>query len=236
MHLPAVASYRLRPGEGEVTAIPDRRASPQLVVTGYERTVLPMAVQLAGHEVLHASGVRAEAGVVAFCAVSTTGKSTVADRFSRRGYRIWGDDAVAFDAAGGSVAAIPLPFRLSPRPESEFDRAPPTAVAPAPVALEPGPVPLAAVCVLERAPLAELPARVSVLPLSPPAAFPAVLTHAYCFSLEDAEHNRRMIDHYLELSARVPVFSVRFRVGLSHLPTVLDEVERAVGMVPAQVA
>jgi hypothetical protein len=232
MHLPAVASYRLRPGDGEVTAIPDRRASPQLVVSGYERTVLPMAVQLAGHEVLHASGVRAEAGVVAFCAVSTTGKSTIAARLGDRGYRIWGDDAVAFDAKGGSVTAIPLPFRLSPRAASGLDSTPLTADTPSPAALEPGPVPLAAVCVLERAPLADSTAPVSVLPLSPPAAFPAVLTHAYCYSLEDAEHNRRMVDHYLELSARVPVFSVRFRAGLENLPAVVDEVERAVGMSP----
>jgi hypothetical protein len=85
---------------------------------------------------------------------------------------------------------------------------------------------------LERAALADSPAPVSVLPMSPPTAFPAVLTHAYCYSLEDAERNRRMIDHYLELSARVPVFSVRFRAGLGNLPAVLDEVERAVGMVP----
>jgi hypothetical protein len=235
MHLPGVASYRLRPAANEVTAIADPRAPTQLVVTGYERTVLPMAVQLTGREVLHASAVLTTGGVVAFCAVSTTGKSTVADRLGRRGYPVWGDDAVAFDASDGAVAAIPLPFRLEPRDLPGADEGGVTPVSGS-LAPEPGPVPLSAVCVLERATLRDTFAAVSVRPLAQVEAFPAVLAHAYCYSLEDPERNRLMIDHYLELSAHVRVFSVRFRAGLGHLTAVLDEVERVVGMAPARAA
>jgi hypothetical protein len=235
MHLPGVASYRLRPAANEVTAIADPRAPTQLVVTGYERTVLPMAVQLTGHEVLHASAVLTTRGVVAFCAVSTTGKSTVADRLGRRGYRVWGDDAVAFDASDGAVAAVPLPFRLEPRDSPGADEGDVTPVSGS-AAPEPGPAPLSAVCVLERASLTDSVAPVSVRPLAQVEAFPAVLAHAYCYSLEDPERNRLMLDHYLELSAHVRVFSVRFRAGLGHLAAVLDEVERVVGMAPARAA
>ena len=232
MHLPGVASYRLRPGATEVTAIPDPRASAELVVTGYERTVLPMAVQLAGQEVLHASAVLTGGGVVAFCAVSTTGKSTIADALGRRGYRVWADDAVAFDPTDGSVAAIALPFRLSPRGLAPADDRGVTNVPTRVVEPEPGLAPLSAVCVLERASLPQPLGPVSVRRLPPAEAFPAVLAHAYCYSLEDAGRNRLMIDHYLELSARVPTFSVRFRAGMGHLAPVLDEVERAIVMAP----
>jgi hypothetical protein len=235
MHLPGVASYRLRPGAREITAIADPRASRELVVIGYERTILPMAVQLAGQEVLHASAVLTAGGVVAFCAVSTTGKSTVADLLGRRGYRPWADDAVAFDAGDGSVAAIPLPFRLAPRPSAGGDDGHVPAV-PASPGSEPDPVPLSAVCVLERASLPDALAPVTVRSLPAAEAFPAVLAHAYCYSLEDVDRNRVMLDHYIELSAHVPVFSVRFRAGLDHLPAILDEVERVVGMAPERAA
>ena len=70
--------------------------------------------------------------------------------------------------------------------------------------------------------------------LAPPEAFPAVLAHAYCYSLDDVARNREMLDHYLDLSARVPIFSVVFRAGMEHVPTLLDAVEEAVGMSPGR--
>jgi hypothetical protein len=235
MHLPGVASYRLE-GDGiGVTAVPDPSAGPELVVSGYERTVLPMMVQLAGREVLHASAVLAADGVVAFCAVSMTGKSTIAHEFSRRSYGLWADDAVAFDTANGSVTPLPLPFQLQLRPVPGPGSRP-TAVE-MPDAPAPGPgVPFGAVCVLERAKSREPTDAVRVRRLSPAETFPAVLAHAYSYSLDDVERNRRMIDHYLELSRRVPVFSVVFRAGFEDLPAVLDAIEQAVGMAPRRSA
>jgi hypothetical protein len=233
MHLPDVASYRFPPGGSEITAIRDPSAGSQLVVSGYERTVLPMAVQLAGREVLHASAVLTVRGVVAFCAVATTGKSTIAQAFSRRGYGLWADDAVAFETAEGSVTPLPLPFQPQRLPPTSLDESRATARA-----LSTGPTPasgvgpLCAVCVLERAERRELADAVRVRRPQPAEAFPAVLAHAYCYTLDELERNRRMIDHYLDLSARVAVFSVIFQPGLENLPAVLDAVERAVGMAP----
>ena len=60
------------------------------------------------------------------------------------------------------------------------------------------------------------------------AAVPALLTHAYCFSLQQPVFKQRMLQHYLELAARVPVFALRFRPGLEHLSAVADAVEQAV--------
>jgi len=229
MHLPGVASYRFRPGDGVVTAIPDPSAVPEHVVSGYERTVLPIAVQSGGREVLHASGVLSAGEVVAFCAVSGTGKSTIARELALRGYAVWADDALAFEEEDGSVAALPLPFQLPLRPRSSPGQevaAGPTPETPTPEAS----APVRAVFTLERAQAPGSEDAVDVRRLSPAEAFPTVLAHAYCYSLDDVERNRRMIDNYLELCARVPIFRVSLRTGLEHLPSVLDAVEQAVGM------
>jgi hypothetical protein len=232
MHLPGVASYRLQPGEGEVIAIPDPTAGSQRVASGYERTVLPMALQLAGREVLHASGVLAAQGAVAFCAVSMTGKSTLAHEFSLRGYGLWADDAVAFDTPGGLVTSVPLPFQRQLRAPGPDESPPTTAAVPDPAAAEAPGAPLAAVCVLDRNQSLKTAKPVRVRRLPPAEAFPAVLAHAYCYSLDDVERNRQMIAHYLDLSGRVPVFSVNFRAGLEHIPAVVEGIEQAVGMAP----
>jgi hypothetical protein len=232
MHLPGVASYRLQPEEGVVTATPDPTAGSQSVASGYERAVLPMALQFAGREVLHASGVLAAQGVVAFCAVSMTGKSTLAHAFSLRGYSLWADDAVAFDTPGRLVTSVPLPFQPHLRAPSPAESSPTPAAVSDPAAVEGPDVPLAAVCVLDRNQSLKTAKPVHVRRLPQAEAFPAVLAHAYCYSLGEVERNRQMITHYLDLSGRVPVFSVNFRAGLEHLPAVAEEIEQAVGMAP----
>ena len=179
---------------------------------------------------MHASAVLSAGGVVAFCAVSGTGKSTIARELALQGYTVWADDALAFEGEDGPVTALPLPFQLPLRPRSSPERgdtvgAPPETSAPEASA------PLRAVCILERAQPPPGDA-VDVRRLSPAEAFPTVLAHAYCYSLDDVERNREMIANYLDLSARLPMFRVAFRSGLEHLPAVLDAVEQAVGMTP----
>src|SRR5437868_7089772 len=86
--------------------------SAENVETDYRRAVLPMALQAHGQEVIHASAVITEDGVVAFCGRSQTGKSTVAYGLHRRGYRVWADDTLVFDASAEFVQVIPYPHRL----------------------------------------------------------------------------------------------------------------------------
>ena len=230
MYLPGVASYRIRPGNREIVAIPHSPEATELVVGGYWRAVLPMAVQLGGREVLHASAVVTAAGVVGFCAPSMTGKSTFAYELSRRGYGLWSDDALAFNTTGTSIDAFALPFQLQLREPYDDERRARTS-APACSGGEAS-VPLAAVCTLERARSADAPESARVRRLSPAEAFPPLLSHAYCFSLGQIDRNRAMIGHYTDLAARVPVFNVVFRPGLEHLPAVLGMIERVVGMKP----
>ncbi|MDF2695232.1 MAG: hypothetical protein K0S65_3615, partial [Labilithrix sp.] len=85
IHLPGVGAFRFEPGRAEVVAFPLASASSHLVRDAFNRSVLPLALQGVGHEVLHASAVLARERVVALCAVSGTGKSTIACALDRRG-------------------------------------------------------------------------------------------------------------------------------------------------------
>jgi hypothetical protein len=90
---------------------------------------------------------------------------------------------------------------------------------------------LTALCVLQRfTPEDETPQRraVEVTRLSPVEAFSALLPHAYCFTLSDAQRKGLMMKQYMSLVASVPVYKVSFRTGLQHLPAILDEIEQAV--------
>jgi hypothetical protein len=211
-----------------VTVFPEADTSRELVEDGFRRAVLPMALQVLGRDVLHASAVLGRCGVIAFCAVSETGKSTVAYALGRRGYRLWADDALAFRLDEGAVTAVPLAFSLRlRRATSEFYGVDGEAGVVEPAAAER----LTAVCVLERSAAAGDGSPVERLRSAD--AFSAVLPHAYCFSLADDARKARMTSSYLELVDRVPVFRVRVRSGLEHLQPLLDRIEEAVGLGPA---
>jgi hypothetical protein len=228
MHVPGVASYRFTQQGGEVAAAVADGARAELVLDAYRRRVLPMAVQVRGCEVLHASAVRSSVGVVGLCGVTQTGKSTIAFALNRRGYDIWCDDALAFDASNGRPMAISLPFELRLRPAAValFGQATIAEVS-APHLDVPGSdtAPFAAVCVLRREDDGLTPVSVRRLEFS--RAFLTVLAHACWFTMQDANDKRRVVDHYMDLVAQTPVFDVSFKSGLEHLPAVLDAIETA---------
>lgn len=230
MLVPGIGSFRFGPHPGIIHAHPHDRTPLVRLHEVYERAVLPLALQALGLEVLHASAVRLDRGVVALCGVSGAGKSTMAHALEQRGHHACADDALALDLHEESPRTIPLPFRVRPRPRDGPRREerltePPTVrdhgvdhqshVAPAR---------LTALFVLTRTAAG---ADISLTPLAPAAAFAAVLPHAYCFSLEDESRKRRMLAAYFRLVASVPVFKVVFGHGLQRLSVILDAIERA---------
>jgi hypothetical protein len=171
------------------------------------------------------------AGVVAFCAYSGTGKSTVAYAMSRRGYALWADDAVVVDGSSGDpIVCHPIPFSLHLRAETRafFELGPVSD----PMGAEDGPpeetAPLGAVVLLERGAAGGEHAGPAVVRLSLREALTGVLPHAHRFSLADPDRKRRTLLNYLDLVGRIPVFRARFRPGLSGLPELLDRIEAAV--------
>jgi len=224
MSLPGLACFSVDPLGAVVTATPEPSANPDKVCDVYRRRVLPLALQALGAEVLHASAVLGPGGLVTLCGVSRSGKSTLAYALSRRGYVVAADDAVAFTRSQRGSVAISLPFSLRLRPSAaEFfglSQAPSIGYE---KALGDALVPLAAVFLLSRR---EGSGRgVTVRRLPPAPALVALLTHAYCFSLQDAGRKRQMITQYLGLVTKVPVFDVRFYPGLENLQAILDRLE-----------
>ena len=224
MRVPGAGTFTFANSAPTVTAFPDPGVRLAVVEDAFRRSVLPMALQARGQEVLHASAVAGARGVFGLCAVSETGKSTLAYALSRRGYDVWADDALAFELADDGVTALSLPFSLYLRPRSaEYFGIP----ADAPAAVHGGDrrADLAALFVLVRA--ADDRAREPVRRLPQSDAFTAVLAHGYCFSLADVERKRAMMDAYLQLVTRVPIFEVRIAEGLERLPQLLDAIEAA---------
>jgi hypothetical protein len=221
--LPGIAVFAFGPDGDTVSATPDPQATPALLEDSYYRIILPLVLQTRGIEMLHASAVRLPAGVLAFCALAETGKSTLAYALARRGYPQWSDDAVAWRLRDPEkrVEAVPLLFRSSLRPASAayFGDLPATV----PRLPAPDSVPLAAVCVLDRQPDGHDPPFL-IERLPPPLAFRAVMSHGQVFDWGEAAHQRATFEHYLALGATVPVWSVRFCAGLDHLPALLDAI------------
>lgn len=220
IELPDLATFHFTTRGGTVAALPQPPTSQELVREAYYREVLPLALQVLGSEALHASAVLGPCGVVGFGGLSGAGKSTVAYGLSLRGYASYSDDALIFETSDQGVRAIPVHFQVRLRVDcaSLFAQAPPPASHPA---IQPAP--LAALAVLKRH-----PSEQGVHPLPSTEALPEILSHAYCFSLRDAARKRLMMEHYLDLIARVPVFEVRFGDGPEKLSAILDSIEQVI--------
>jgi hypothetical protein len=219
LHLPGVGTFNFDPSG--VEAVVGEEVPTEKIRDAHRRLVLPLALQALGQEVLHASAVTLEAGAVAFCAESGTGKSTVAYALTRRGHPPCADDAVAITLGRDGAELIPLPFALRLRPPSaaHFGEDSQGLEVQQPA----DPQRLAAIYVLQRAEEGG-----GVRRLDRAEAFPALLAHAYSFGLNHEPRRRRMLEHYLRLASEVPVFRVVLASGLSELDHTLDEIEAAV--------
>ena len=67
--------------------------------------------------------------------------------------------------------------------------------------------------------------RISLMPQA--RAFSELLAHAHCFDAEDPAQTRRLVDDYLELVARVPVFALEYQPDLQQLPQLTRAVVEA---------
>lgn len=228
MHLPGLASFRFSSRGDDIAVAVTSGERDELILEAYRRRVLPMAVQVRGREVMHASAILGPAGVVTFCGTTQSGKSSIAFGLSQRGYPLWADDMVAFEMSDGAAVGVSLPFRPRLRKSaaellavdvrtqtlSRHEATPPGARK----------APVAIVGILRKDAAAASP--VAVRRLSSADAFATVLDHACCFLPQAAERKRLMVRHYLDLVAVTPIYEICFQPGLTNFPLVLDAVER----------
>jgi hypothetical protein len=218
MKMREVGIFQFAVSQRHVSVVPAAEVSEARVREVYRRCVLPMALQVMGVEVLHASAVLTPSGVVAFCASSTTGKSTLVYALSKRQYPIWADDAVALSQIDGHTATVRLPFTLRLREDacSFFQVQRPEGLH-EPADLAESFARLHSIYVLRRS-----PHPIQIEELSAAQALPELLGHAYCFNPVDLLRKRSMVKHYLDCVASVPVYRLSFRPSLQHLDDIID--------------
>lgn len=228
---PGIVIYSFRDNHEIVVASPELNTHSALIEDLFWRSALPLVLQMQGAGALHASAVLTPTGVVGFCAQAGSGKSTLAYGLSLRGYPIWTDDALVFDALEEPPMTISFPFKVRMRPDPidyyqashlgkqdasywqrDYEQAP----------LELAPV--RAIIVLQKE--SEMSATVSLDRIEGALALEAILKQAYAFSLSKLEQRRSVARQYMNLAAQVPIFTLQFSTGLSNLPLVFEQLER----------
>jgi hypothetical protein len=155
-----VGRVLVSPDGGEILCAPLPQAPEWAFILAAQ--ALPLAATLRGLEVFHAAGVVVEGQAVLFAGQPGAGKSSLAAAFLRREAGLLGDDAIALELRDGAIVAHPSAATVYLRPveherlsAAERDRlggsvafASRRRYAPGTV---PGPAPLAAFFLLERA-------------------------------------------------------------------------------------
>lgn len=251
LRLAGAGTYRfpIEPSGSTVAAdvVPEAGARRELVVDSYYRSVVPLALQAYGFEVLHGSAVALPSGVVALCADRETGKSTIAYALQRRGHVVVADDSVVLsvverpDGASATSALEPRPtsgVRVHPMPFALRLRAPTVehyALPQRRAATVDGDTPfhpandltLDAIVLLSRDDPSAGAVRLTRLDAN--QAFSSVLSQSHAFTLVHGDRKRTMMRSYLRLVDRVPVYRLTYPTGLEHLTAICEHVEALSG-------
>lgn len=178
--------------------------------------VLPFVAVLRGLETYHASAVSVEGGAFAFVGGSGSGKSSLALSLVMRGARLITDDVMAVMTDGSGAPRAHHGFELANVRFDALNRLTPAAIAElgpqvdeddegirirVDVAREP--VPLAAICFLDRSSAGPLTERIQ------PADPRLLLGATYNVSIREPDRLIRQLDMCATLARRVPTFRIR---------------------------
>ncbi len=187
------------------------------VVSMFHRFTLPMILQAHHHELLHASAVRFQCGVIALCGKSGTGKSTTANALCARGHSPWADDLVTFSINNGVATTLGLPF------DFRLDLFGNQTASPGRASGECEQAPLIAIVILERA-----QDGVTVERLASAEAFRRVFEQGLCFDLSQDRRKTQMFNRYFDIATHTPVYRIRFPPGIATQSHLLDAIENLV--------
>jgi hypothetical protein len=229
MHWPALGTFHFG-ADGPVRADAPHHTRREQLQDAYLRGVLPVALLGRECEALHASAVLTPAGVIAFCARSGTGKSSLARGIARSHGVQWADDTVILEVDGRDVRTVALPF--TPRLDAAAAAALRLPADSATRAGSPAPAQTAAlqrVYFLDRD-LDVDPTEPSIRPLAPAPAFERLLAHAHPFDLAGPDRRRRMIERLLFAAGTVTMFELRFAPSLAYLPSLVARVSEDIDL------
>jgi hypothetical protein len=230
MYFPNLGTFRIEVSSDTTLVFPITNSSPSMVQDIFQRTVIPFIFQAKGKETLHASACRTPDGIIAFCGDSGAGKSTFAYGLAQKGYGLWSDDSLVFHTCHGSIFTLPLEFeiRLLPDTRNYFkstqqhslntDRLPNLPIS------AQGEMVLA-IFILKRSRQFSGQRFIEITQLTPGKALQTLLRHAYCFSFNDRDETNHMVEHYLDLAQKIPVFNLKFIPKLEYLPFIFDLIQ-----------
>jgi hypothetical protein len=223
IEFPGVGKFGFSAGSSKVRVWPDPEASHETIFDAFSRFVQPIVLQALGQQVLHAGAAVGPAGVLAFCGAKGSGKSTLAFAMQQAGWQQFADDALILRFDKNCVTACPIPFAPRLRPDARAHFA---AVRGAIARAQPQltNLPLAAVFLMQQDGGLNSP-RVSLMRGG--EAFSKLLAHAHYFDGEDPKHMRQLLQDYLEVVARVPVFTLEYRHNFQWLPQLTRAVVEA---------
>jgi hypothetical protein len=219
-------SFQFNPHSWVVLGVPDPDVRPRKFYRVFCRKVLHLVLQMHSCEVLHANGLVVQGTCIALCGACTMGKSTLSYAWYRRGGSVFADDMLAYRADDRAIRICPMPFRLRPRPPATEVFGPPTPDAPEWVEREEysselGDGVMRALYFVDRRPEEADPTVLFEL-VRPTEALPALLGQSLCLTVRDRQRNRGLLDHYISLVDRVPVFRFSYPTGLQHVDRILD--------------
>jgi hypothetical protein len=202
---------------GPVRAEPVRPELEQDLHDIFLRGVVPVVLLARGFEALHASAVVEPAGVIALCATSGTGKSTIALSIASAGARHFADDTVVYQVIGGRPVAsgLPFPVRVEPDARQAVDLAERDSLSSMPSA---GSAPFHRIYHLVRDSGLD-PADPIFSPVPPERRFELLLAHAHPFDMGGEDRRRSFMEHLLTLARTVAVHECRFAPELAALPS-----------------
>jgi hypothetical protein len=212
MHWRGLATFRF--GEvGDVRVEMFRNGLDQEVQDVFVRGVVPVVLLARGFEGLHASAVRDEAGVVAFCGTSGTGKSTLAVAVAATGLQHYADDTIVYRLDGAPVAVrLPFPVRLAPTARDAMGG----RVLPFSRLERDTSAPIRRIYHLRRDPsLDPCVPRFAAIPGA--KRFEVLLAHAHPFDMAGTERRGAFMRHLLALAAAADVWECSFAPALEHL-------------------
>lgn len=208
--------------------------------------VIPLAISHRGRVVLHASAVTTPAGAVGFVGSAGQGKSTLSAGFSKDGYPVLTDDALAIEESEGRFFALPSypGLRLWPdHAAALFDDARDLeAVADFTEKRRLGPQhgqvnfshlpsPIHRLYLLSPQEAAEGHAGARITPLGPRETVMALIPHTYHLDITDSARLGQELHQLSQLASRRLCYHLAYPRDLALLPSVrtaiLDHLGRA---------
>jgi hypothetical protein len=223
---PQLGRFAFHPSSPVIEVTPRPGVPRAIIEATFQTSLQPVILQVMGRQAMHASAVLGATGVLAFCGRGGSGKSTLAFALARAGHRQVADDAIVLTCDPERVLVHPLPFAPQLRPASRaFFGEAAAGTDPARTASV-GTPNLGAVFAIT--PDASAGSHPRLRQLTAVEAFPILLAHAHCFDVDDKRHTQRMVETYLDIAARVPVFDLMFAPRFDGLAALMATVLGAV--------